>query len=767
MTRLLLIFILFTSFSSQLIAYPRYILEWGEFGQGEGQFDGPKGIATDSNGNVYVADTKNHRMQKFDAHGRFMTTWGKNGTEEGNFNSPIAVAVDNEERIYVIERGGQRVQKFDRQGKFILSWGKNATQDFTFDTPIAIAISPKDDIYVLDAGLHQVFKFGSQGKLLGQWGDDALTAPKAIAVDLIGSVYVTDSATASIYKFTPTGDFLRDLNADRKWIEQPSALAIDPKGNVIILDTAKRSITKLGPGGQFFHSWYWEQTHKSSEKLPSPQNLAVDALSNLYLLRPANNHISKYAPTYHLEDFGVKPSELANLTVEDIQSLPPEFFNVLTQNDIRRIPPELFKDFTPLMMNYFSPKALSKLSIAQFKSIPPNVLTGLTLDNVGALPPDVINEISVDNLEYIDPNTFQKTRHLSKILTNLPSEFTPDKIRQYLPSDWEIDEQTGKLTTPVGTELMLRAFRHDDDLPPKVKVFDNLPDFNTGLSLSGDTKAGKMLDSLNRALSESGDADLALFRFSQNKRGILVAKGSEQFAGITLTFIPSVERSIQTDDSVTTGLSYDETGRFILTTPEKYQFALIPAPQDPEKLYNIFKREEIDDTEVAVGEEGDVILVTPTQVRSDDFVNYVIVFDPFLSPNPPPPDDLEPGIYFNPRSRLRANEASVGTIAYNEGTIQTIHPTVYSPATFIDLVLDIEGIEEIEYHTGGHFSVTYIGIKLNLFPTFEVKTRALEEFERVEPNIEVDADNSIVTYTVQDETNVMTFTLFINIATST
>ena len=52
---------------------------------GDGQFNGPNGVATDSSGNVYVADTDNNRIQKFDSNGNFITKWGFDGDGDGQF----------------------------------------------------------------------------------------------------------------------------------------------------------------------------------------------------------------------------------------------------------------------------------------------------------------------------------------------------------------------------------------------------------------------------------------------------------------------------------------------------------------------------------------------------------------------------------------------------------------------------------------------------------------------------------------------------------
>jgi DNA-binding beta-propeller fold protein YncE len=76
---------------------------WGTYGTGDGQFNWPSALSIDSNGNVYVADTNNQRIQKFTDKGIFLDKWGSHGNGEGEFYTPFDIAVDSNDDIYVLD----------------------------------------------------------------------------------------------------------------------------------------------------------------------------------------------------------------------------------------------------------------------------------------------------------------------------------------------------------------------------------------------------------------------------------------------------------------------------------------------------------------------------------------------------------------------------------------------------------------------------------------------------------------------------------------
>ena len=87
-------------------------MKWGSPGTADGQFNFPDGIAIDSEGNVYVADSENHRIQKFDSTWNFITKWGSMGSGDGQFRHPASIAIDLQGNVYVADSDNNRIQVF-------------------------------------------------------------------------------------------------------------------------------------------------------------------------------------------------------------------------------------------------------------------------------------------------------------------------------------------------------------------------------------------------------------------------------------------------------------------------------------------------------------------------------------------------------------------------------------------------------------------------------------------------------------------------------
>jgi sugar lactone lactonase YvrE len=165
-------------------------------------------VAVDAVGNVYVADSYNDRIQKFDSDGTYLTQWGSPGSGDGEFVELGGVAVDAVGYVYVTDVHNHRIQKFDSDGTYKTQWGSWGSGDGEFKNPDGVAVDVSGNVYVVEN--HRIQKFDSDGTYLTQWGswgsgDGEFKYPDGVAVDSSGSVYVADSNNHRIQKFSYGG----------------------------------------------------------------------------------------------------------------------------------------------------------------------------------------------------------------------------------------------------------------------------------------------------------------------------------------------------------------------------------------------------------------------------------------------------------------------------------------------------------------------------------------------------------------------------------
>lgn len=138
-----------------------------------GSFSYPTFVCVDDNSNVYISDTMNSRVQKFDADGKFVTAFGQLGSAWGEFDKPKGVAIDTFGNLYVVDSGWSNVQIFNPKGAILLFFGGRGPVPGMLKNPISVAIDKHNRIYVGDYLNHRVEVY----ELVNTKADDSFIKP--------------------------------------------------------------------------------------------------------------------------------------------------------------------------------------------------------------------------------------------------------------------------------------------------------------------------------------------------------------------------------------------------------------------------------------------------------------------------------------------------------------------------------------------------------------------------------------------------------------
>lgn len=285
------------------------VMQFGEDGVDEGEFRSPTGICIDGEGFIYVADTDNHSVQKFDKDGKFIARWGGEAdSEDGTFYYPRGLAASPEGHIYVADSGNNRVQKFDPDGNFMNSWGKfgfawRGAEAGKFDVPWGVTTDQQGNLYISDTSNARIQKFESNGTPVLKWGrdgsfDGAFFYPRGLTVDFVGNIFIADEGNHRIQKFDPRGNFLAKWGKEGNGpgqFKSPWGVACDPLGNLFVIDSGNHRIQKFDSNGTYLCSWGNRGLTESQVNYPT--GITVDKEGYVYVVDSGNHRVVKFAPT--------------------------------------------------------------------------------------------------------------------------------------------------------------------------------------------------------------------------------------------------------------------------------------------------------------------------------------------------------------------------------------------------------------------------------------------------------------------------------------
>jgi DNA-binding beta-propeller fold protein YncE len=247
----------------------------------------PGGVAFDSNGNIYVSDTRNNRIRKYTGQGVPVTKWGGPGSGPGSFDYPQGLAIDGSNNLYVADCHNNRIQKFTLDGTFVTQWGELGSVPGKFYRAYNVAVDKAGNVYVADNGNHRVQKFTGDGAFLKEFGTlgsgaGQLQNPQGVAVDGNGNVYVGDGGNGRIEKFSADGASLPGWDCDAN-----HDVAVDARGKVYVVDAGRDCIKVFSSDGTYLTEW--GSKGAGPGQFDFAGRVAVDAAGSRVLVADANN----------------------------------------------------------------------------------------------------------------------------------------------------------------------------------------------------------------------------------------------------------------------------------------------------------------------------------------------------------------------------------------------------------------------------------------------------------------------------------------------
>ena len=307
------------------------------------RFDNSIGVAVDSAGNVYVADTDNFTIRKITPSGVVSTLAGlagSGGSVDGTgsaarFYSPSGVAVDSAGNVYVANTGTQTIRKITPSGvvstlaglAFSVGSADGTGSAGRFNGPIGVAVDSAGNVYVADSGNFTIRKItpsgvvstlaglaGSIGSADGTGNAARFFYPEGVAVDNAGNVYVADLNNHTIRKITPSGVVSTlaglagvvgsdDGTGSAARFYYPQGPAVDSAGNVYVADSNNHTIRKITPSGVvstlagLAGSGGSVDGTGSAARFNYPSGVAADGAGNVYVADTGNDTIRKITPS--------------------------------------------------------------------------------------------------------------------------------------------------------------------------------------------------------------------------------------------------------------------------------------------------------------------------------------------------------------------------------------------------------------------------------------------------------------------------------------
>jgi len=252
-----------SAFCRQLASDPlqiTWVMTLGEKGDQPGQFMLPGGIAVDANGSIYVADTGNNRLQKFDSTGKLLAITGGFGWDNEQFQQPGDICSGNMLDFYIADRDNSRIVRYNKEMHFISAVYSNTAleEKLQFVFPISLSMSIHGELFLIDSENSKIVKLNSRFEpalAFGgfDWGRGALDKPTQIHVSRNDQVFVSDQGKQCIIIYDYFGNTINEIGQDI--LDSPTGLCTGLNDLLAVADSGLDQLLFFDKNGAFLQQF--------------------------------------------------------------------------------------------------------------------------------------------------------------------------------------------------------------------------------------------------------------------------------------------------------------------------------------------------------------------------------------------------------------------------------------------------------------------------------------------------------------------------------
>lgn len=314
-----------------------YMSSFGTKGTGNGQFEHPADAAADANGNLWVVDKANNRIEEFNEAGKFIRAAGSLGSGAGQLDSPSAITIDSLGDIDVTDTANNRVEQFSEAGEFrsvigtdvdktkvenggsalergrCTAWSGDVCQagsagslEGEISDPIGITTTGGQNFFVVEKANDRVEKFNPQGELLAKFGSAGsgtaqFKEPTAIAYTPVGNIHlwVADTGNNRIQEWTSSYTYTQTVGKEgtaNGEFNHPDAIDADAEGNVYVGDEGNERVQEFNASGTYLGKFGTGGTGAGQFNLGDPGGILLAGSGKIWVADSGNSRVQEWAP---------------------------------------------------------------------------------------------------------------------------------------------------------------------------------------------------------------------------------------------------------------------------------------------------------------------------------------------------------------------------------------------------------------------------------------------------------------------------------------